>query len=107
MAQLLELFAGDLGCPLSPQPGCKQRAAGGGIDLAECLAIQPIRTGQALQGEFAQSVLGGSQLSHALAQARNAVFTAGMQLVQHGHHLMADLVAFKGVIVIAGIQPNW
>ena len=67
MAQLLDRCAADLGSPLPLQPGCQQGITGGGIDLAECLAIQPITMGQVSQGEFAESALGDSQLIHALA----------------------------------------
>ena len=106
MAELLEFFAVDFGCPLLSQPCSEQGTAGGVIEMAEGLAIQPFWMGQALQCQFAEPALGGSQLSDAFAEARNPLFTARMQFVQHRHHLMADPVAFEGLIGIAGIHPD-
>ena len=74
--------------------------------MAECLAIQPLCMAQVLKCEVAESGLGVSQVGDAFAQVRNASFTPRMQLVQHGHHLMADPVAFQRLVSIAGIQPD-
>ena len=60
MAELLEFFAVDFGCPLLSQPRSEQGTAGGVIEMAEGLAIQPFWMGQALQCQFAEPALGGS-----------------------------------------------
>ena len=74
--------------------------------MAECLAIQSLCMAQVLECEVAESGVGVSQLGDAFAQVRHASFTPRMQLVQHGHHLMPDPVAFQRLVSIAGIQSD-
>ena len=94
MAELVESLTAEVRGSLLLQPSGKQSAAGGVIERAHFLAIEPRFPAQVLNGQFTEPSLRVSQLRDAFAEASNALLAAGMQVVQHRNHLVPDSVAF-------------